>query len=230
MSPLLQFIEDKVQIAALFFMVAVYTIRIFWLFKFRAVRERSLPEGKARAGVAYSLSNVVLPWAMESTRKNPWFYIQFVVFHLGVTAAISATFIIPYAPHWLASSDIVAAFQAVMGAALAVGIWRFIRRLHSPALRAISTPDDFAAILLMIAYFALGILAVPNRAERGEGPMIAFFILTAFFLIYVPFSKISHYLYYPFGRVFLGRTLGRRGVFPVRKSASGRRAEGDQGR
>ncbi len=42
----------------------------------------------------------------------------------------------------------------------------------------------------------------------------SFFILTAFFLIYVPFSKISHYLYYPFTRYYLGKTLGHRGVHP----------------
>jgi hypothetical protein len=55
--------------------------------------------------------------------------------------------------------------------------------------------------------------------------MIAFFILTAFFLIYVPFSKISHYLYYPFSRIFLGRTLGRRGVWPGRKRPGRSEAE-----
>jgi hypothetical protein len=34
----------------------------------------------------------------------------------------------------------------------------------------------------------------------------------------VPFSKISHYLYYPFMRYYLGRTLGYRGVFPIQRS------------
>jgi hypothetical protein len=41
--------------------------------------------------------------------------------------------------------------------------------------------------------------------------------MTAFFLIYVPFSKISHYLYYPFTRYYLGKSLGYRGVFPIRR-------------
>ena len=45
--------------------------------------------------------------------------------------------------------------------------------------------------------------------------MLTFFLLTAFFLIYVPFSKISHYLYYPFTRYWLGKTLGHRGSLPV---------------
>jgi len=215
-SPLLDFVQNTLQLAALMFMAGVYMIRIAWMFHFRSARERSRPEGKAGAGVGYSLSNIARPRAMESTRRHLFFYFQFVVFHLGVTAAIAATFIIPYAPRWLEPKGVVTAFQVLMGLALAAAIGRFVRRLRNPVLRAVSTPDDYAAILLMIAYFALGILAVPNRPERGEGPMIAFFILTAFFLVYVPFSKISHYLYYPFGRYFLGRTLGRRGVLPIR--------------
>jgi hypothetical protein len=31
----------------------------------------------------------------------------------------------------------------------------------------------------------------------------------------VPFSKISHYLYYPFTRYYLGKSLGYRGVYPI---------------
>lgn len=217
MSPLLQFVEDRLQIAALMFMASVYVIRVFWLFHFRAVRERAVPEGRASAGAGYSMANIARPWAMESTRTRPLIYLQFVVFHLGVTAAIAATFIIPYAPQWLAPRGRVIAFQALMGAAFVVAVFRLIRRLRRPALRLVSTPDDYAAIILMMAYFILGILAVPNRPDRGEGPMIVFFILTAFFLVVVPFSKISHYLYYPFTRIILGRTLGRRGVLPPRR-------------
>ena len=197
-------------------MAGVYMIRVSWIFRFRPVRERSRAEGKAGPGIGRSLSNIALPWAMESTRRHFFFYLQFAVFHLGVAAAIAVTFIIPYAPHWLKPRGVVIGIQVLLGIALIVGIIRLVRRLRSPALRAVSTPDDYAAIILMIAYFALGILAVPNRPDRGEGPMIAFFILTACFLFYVPFSKISHYLYYPFGRFFLGRTLGRRGVLPAR--------------
>ena len=47
------------------------------------------------------------------------------------------------------------------------------------------------------------------------GVLLTYFLLTAFFLVYVPFSKISHYLYYPFTRYWLGRSLGYRGVFPI---------------
>lgn len=225
MSPVLRFVEDQLQIIALMFMAGVYLVRIVWLLHFRKVRERAQPEGRAGAGALYSVSNIAMPWAMESTRKNFFFYLQFVVFHLGVAAAIAVTFIIPYAPRWLEPRGVTIALRLLLGAALAVGLLRLIRRLSRPLLRAISTPDDYAAILLMIAYFVLAFVAVPNRPEKGEGPMIAFFILTAFFLVYVPFSKISHYLYYPFTRIFLGRSLGRRGVLPPRAQRGGRKTD-----
>jgi hypothetical protein len=43
-----------------------------------------------------------------------------------------------------------------------------------------------------------------------------YFFLTAFFLIFVPFSKISHYLYYPITRYYFGKSMGYRGVYPIR--------------
>ena len=54
-------------------------------------------------------------------------------------------------------------------------------------------------------------------ALESEGNMIAYLFATSFFLIYVPFSKISHYLYYPFTRFWIGRTLGHRGSMPATK-------------
>jgi hypothetical protein len=46
--------------------------------------------------------------------------------------------------------------------------------------------------------------------------LIAFFGLTAFFLVYVPFSKISHYVYWPFIRYYVGKHLGHRGAYPTK--------------
>ena len=224
MNDTLRILENEVQIGALLFLTAAYAARLFWLFRFRARRERTHAEGSALRGVGYSLVNIAMPWAMESTRKKPGLYAQFVVFHLGVTAAIAATFIIPYAPGLFEIQLVVRVFQGLMGAAFVVGIFRLVRRLSTPALRLISTADDYISLLLMILFFAAGIMAVPNTPWKSEWPLLFFFGLTAFFLVYVPFSKISHYLYYPFARYFLGKTLGHRGVIPP-----GRRSTRDAG-
>lgn len=228
MSPFLELLENEVQLVCLAFLAIVYLVRLAWILRFRSPRDRSMAEGSAAGGAAYSLANVGMPWAMESMRRRPFFYLQFVVFHLGVAAAISATFIIPYAPDWFLARPVVLAFQAVIGAALVAGVLRLIRRLTDRRLRAVSRPDDYASIVLMIAFFLAGTLAVPNKPEEGEAALIAFFVLTAFFLVYVPFSKICHYLYYPFTRYFLGRTLGHRGVLPPARH--GRRAPAAAGR
>lgn len=227
MSPFLRVLENEVQIAALAFLVIVYTIRVVWLLRFKARRERTLAAGSERSGVLYSLASVAMPWAMESTRKKPGFYLQFVFFHIGVAAAIAATFIIPYAPSLFTVRPVVWAFRISIGAACVIGLMRLYRRIADPKIRLISTADDFVSLILMILFFAAGVLAVPNQYRRSEWPLVLFFGLTAFFLIYVPFSKIGHYLYYPFARIFLGRTLGHRGVFPPKKdsrhhSSSGR--------
>lgn len=217
MSEFLRLLENDVQEIALAFMGTVYLLRLWWMFRFKAAKEITYGVGNKKAGIAYSMANVAMPWAMESVRTNWSFYAQFVIFHLGVVAAISATFIIPYWPEVFEIQWIVRIFQLALGAAFAVGIIRLVRRITNPVMRLISTPDDYFSLILLTAFFAAGIFAVPNEYEVSEWPLIIFFLMTTLFLVYVPFSKISHYLYYPFTRYFLGKTMGHRNIFPRKR-------------
>ena len=222
MSPTLRFVSDDLQLLALGFMAVVYFLRIRWLLRFKAGRERQAAgerrDTNSTKGILYSWGNIAMPWGMESTRTQRFLYAQFVVFHLGVTAAIALSFIIPYAPGWLQSRLLVGALQFVIGAAFVVGLMRLVRRVSQKTMRAISTPDDYFSLSLLTAWFLFAVLATPNRVGQGETVLLVYFFLTAFFLLYVPFSKISHYLYYPFTRFYLGRTLTHRGVYPIRRA------------
>ncbi|MFH1701788.1 MAG: hypothetical protein ABIE07_14535 [Candidatus Zixiibacteriota bacterium] len=219
MSSQLHFAEHTLQEIALVFMALVYITRLIWLTRFMAGKERQAPTGvgmlKPRKSIIYSWANVAMPWAMESTRTKLFLYFQFVIFHLGVTAAIMLSFIIPYLPNILTIARVVPAIQTIIGAAFIVGLMRIIRRLGSNYMRAISSPDDHFSLWFLTVWFAFAFLAVPNNITGGETLMMIYFYQTAFFLVYVPFSKISHYLYYPFTRYYLGKTLGRRGVYPM---------------
>ncbi len=210
-SPLLQFAEDRLQLMALLFMAAVYALKIRWILKFPAGRERQAPTqpfASASRGARYSLLNIAMPWAMASTRGHPFFYVQFVAFHIGVAASILMSLLIPYTPGLLAGKAIV--FQVIFAAAFAVGVARLVRRISNPYSRSISSPDDYFSLALLIVWLVFSFFAAPNRSRPA---LLGYFLLTAFFLMYVPFSKISHYLYYPFSRWYLGRTLGHRGVY-----------------
>lgn len=222
MSELLHFSEHTLQEVALGLMALVYTIRIIWYLGFKAGGDRQAQTGPPRTspakGVLFSWANIAMPWAMESTRRQYLLYTQFVVFHIGVTVAIALSFIIPYGPGLLENQALVMILQIIIGAAFLVGVVRFIRRVGNRYMRAISSPDDYFSLMLLTVWFFFAFLAVPNQTGGGEWHLLGFFIMTAFFLVYVPFSKISHYLYYPFTRYYLGKTLGHRGVYPVQRA------------
>ncbi len=228
-SDFLHFSEHALQEVALGFMALVYIVRITWFLKrFKAGGERQAPTGsmsttKAK-GILYSWANVAMPWAMESSRAKPLIYTQFVIFHIGVTAAIALSFIIPYGPGLLESATFVLVFQVLIGLACLVGLIRMIRRVSDPYMRAISSPDDYFSLVLLTVWFFFATLSVPNSTANGEWHLLTYFILTAFFLVYVPFSKISHYLYYPFTRYYFGKTMGYRGVYPLQRGDAGSNA------
>ncbi len=223
MSETLHFTSHTLQEIALIFMATVYTIRLVWLTRFNAGKERQAPTANGAAvgkkGILYSWANVAMPWTMESTRTKRLMYIQFVIFHLAVVTAIGESFIIPYAPGWLKSfPPLVTIVQVTTLAGFVVGLVRIVRRFASPYIRAISSPDDHFSLVLLTVWFFFAFMAAPNNYQATETWLNIYFVLTAFFLIYVPFSKISHYLYYPFTRYYLGKTLQRRGVFPMRQA------------
>lgn len=221
MSDTLRFVSDELQLMALSFMAIVYILRIRWLLKFKASRERQAPSGPADnasfKGIVYSWANIAMPWSMESTRQMFFFYVQFVVFHLAVAANIGMSFVIPYASGLMKPILVVRALQVLFAAAFLIGCYRMYRRLSNPAIRLISTPDDYFSLGLLTIWCFVSFFAAPNRPDLGEGALMLYFILTAFFLVYVPFSKISHYLYYPFTRFYFGRTMGHRGVYPLKR-------------
>jgi nitrate reductase gamma subunit len=223
-SPFLHFAEGHLQEIALLIMAVVYTLRIRWLLSFKAPKERQAPTGNPNAtprkGYIYSWSIIGMPWVMESSRKKMFFYVTFVVFHIGVVAAIGLSFIIPYLPGMLKIPGMIVLIQVFTGAACLIGVYRLLRRIFSPYIRALSSPDDYFSILLLTVWFAFATLAAPNDISKGEGIMLTYFLMTAFFLIYVPFSKISHYLYYPFTRFWFGRSMGRRGVYPIERGTT----------
>ena len=213
MNEFLGIIQHELHLAGLAFMGIAYILRIIWLLNFNTARERTLPAGQPAGAVANSLLAVAKPWTREGSSRNPAFYIQFIFFHLGAAAAISLTYFIPYRPELLKHEFFVKTLQIILGAAFGVGLLRLYRRLAEPSLRLISTPDDYFALIMMTAFYAAGIGAVSgNSLMMGNGPLLAFFLMAACFHFYVPFSKIIHYLYYPFARYYLGKTMGHRNI------------------
>lgn len=212
-SHALWILQEPVQYVCLLVMASLYAYKIYVLMKKPGPPEKAELKGDRYAGAVHSLANVLRPWGMESTRNNMYFYVEFVIFHIAVALTIGSTFFIPLAP-WLMTPLVSTVVMVFMGLAFLIGLRRIYRRFTVPEIRIISSPDDYFAVILMTVFFAVGFITM-NLWIKGApetGWMWIFFLMTTFFLLYVPFSKISHYVLYPFGRVMYGQIFGGRGV------------------
>jgi nitrate reductase gamma subunit len=154
-----------------------------------------------------AIVTIVAPWKMESTHKHWKRYVGFVVFHLGVFSNIVLSFVIAYAPDLLSVSVRSATFVLLVTSFVAGGL-RLYRRASLPEMRVISSPDDYIAMGMVLLFLFTGLLSLLG----WEPGIVAYFAIAAVFLVYEPFSKIRHYIYYPFARYFCGAAFGRRGV------------------
>jgi len=211
-SRAMEILMEPVQYVCLGFMAIMYAIKIKTLLGKPFPPEKAELKGDRVSGAIYSLGNVLRPWEMESTRKNSYFYIEFVIFHIAVALTIGSTFFIPLIPQ-IMTPFVTKLIMLFMALAFFIGCRRIYRRFAKPEIKIISSPDDYFAIILMTVFFAVGFMALAQLPEHPESKwMWLYFLMTTFFLIYVPFSKISHYVLYPFGRVNFGMIFGGRGV------------------
>jgi hypothetical protein len=189
-------------------LVLLYLLRLIVLLRRRPARDlASNARGDIWRGTGDAFVTIVAPWKMESTRKHWTRYVEFAVFHLGVFANIALSFILAYAPALL-SMPVRRLVLVVLAASLAAGGLRLYRRATRPEMRVISSPDDYIALAAVLLFLLTGAMSL-----LGWGPgTIAYFVIAGLFLVYEPFSKIRHYIYYPFARYFFGATFARRGV------------------
>jgi nitrate reductase gamma subunit len=211
LDPLTKLLSHELHYAALGFMVLAYAIKIQQLLKLPAIVEGTPPRGDQAKAIRYAYMTMAMPWEMESQRQHWWRYLEFTLFHIAIAFGIGTAFTLPIAHQIMRSAPIVGGLQAIFALAALIGISRLVRRVFRAEMRAISSPDDYFCLVTLVAWMASGVLAV---SQESEGWLLTFYGLATFFLIYVPFSKISHYIYWPFIRYYMGKHFGHRAVYP----------------
>jgi len=187
--------------------VFMYSVKLRWLLSLRLGKDISTPKGDRNLGIRRSLLSNFTPWGMESSKSKPFGWFEFAFLHLGVVSAITASFLIPYLPGLMIAplTQIFTLFTA-LGSLAALS--RFIKRVSKPEMRVISSWDDYFSSLMVTVWLAVATYALLGNTNA----LVAFMFITIGLLIYVPMSKISHYLYWPFTRYYFGAHFGRRGV------------------
>ncbi len=167
----------------------------------------SRPQGRPGRGVIYAFTVAMLPSHKESIRNHPVEFLVGALMHLGVIVALLGILLAGVHP-----GSGVAALQRLrplLWLALIAGLWLGLRRLGSRDLRAMSSPDDYVAILA-----SCGLLIVTSLiGTRPVMPVVAM-LYTAALLVYVPLGKLRHIVFFFAARADYGRRLGYRGVYP----------------
>ena len=208
---LLHFIEYELQIIALSWMAILYTIKAVQLSRLPMPWEKAPPRGSAAAGATRSYAKIFMPWTMEQSRTHPGRWFEFGAYHVGALVAIIDTFTLPFFPE-LMTNPVRIVFAILIMPALAIGFVKLWRRVTVEAIRFVSTPDDYFSLVSLQAFFFSGVMVLLLDTAFWRG---AYFLITAAFLFYVPFSKISHYVYFFFAHALTGRRFGHRGVIPT---------------
>ena len=192
-------------LAALIFSVGVFASRWAAMQKLSFGKDLARPKDTAARGILYAFTLGMAPWAKESTRLHMVSYLRGIAFHVGIFAGLAALLASPWF-NWL--PDIIrvpfaaiTAFGALMGAAGG------IMRIAEDHLKAISTPDDHAAVWLVTLFLATMTVALLSPAFAPT-----MWVASAIMLVYAPLGKIRHCIYFYFGRLFYGIHVGRRGV------------------
>jgi hypothetical protein len=193
--------------AALFFSLLVFAGRFRAFNRLTRPADQARPKGSLHAGLVYAYTLGMAPWAKESTRIHLFAYLRGVAFHLGIFLGLGILLTSPWLGALPAAWRSALAIGTAIGALL--GLAGFAARHLERNLKVLSTLDDYAAVLLVSLFLASASLWL---IEPVTLPL--FYLASAVLLVYAPFSKIRHCIYYAYSRMFFGRFVGSRAILP----------------
>lgn len=171
----------------------------------------SRARGDERRGLLYAFTLGMAPWEKESTRIHWIAYLRGIFFHVGVFLSFVVLLVSP----WLAAvpQGLVVLMAIVTGVGAIFGFAGIFMRLMGENERMLSLPDDYASVGLSSLFTILAFLSLLSPTV-----LPVFYLITALMLIYIPFSKIRHCVYFFYSKSFFGRHFGHRGVIGQPKS------------
>jgi hypothetical protein len=198
---------------ALIFSLIAFGLRLRQFGRMTRPADRSPLKGSVPGGVLYAYTLGMMPWAKEGTRIHFIAYMRGVIFHICLFLGLGIFLLSP----WL-DSALSRSICTALGVILAIGaifaLAGFIMRFADHHLKALSTPDDYFAVLIVSLFLAAEALWLFAPATHA-----VFYSVSAIMLVYAPYGKIRHCIYFAFSRLFFGKFFGRRAVLPHAQQA-----------
>lgn len=157
-----------------------------------------------------------IPWVKNTFTKNPLIYIGGGLFHLSLFAVI-----ILGTPHMLVWKSLIGfgwktlplpiVDWLAVGGIIAMLILLINRRMN-PVLKLISGPAEYLSWLFVFVPMVTGYMMTHHLWFQYEVLYSFHMISVNLLLIWIPLSRISHFMFYFFSRAIHGSQFGKRGV------------------
>lgn len=209
--------------AALLVFIAGMLIRLVRIVFLGWSPDRVKARGSKAGGAAVSFLKGILiwpfiPWVKNTFSRSPIMYLAGGLFHLGLFVVIllgAAHMLVwksllgfgwPTLPmpivDWLAAGAIVAMIAL------------FINRLVNPVLKLISGPAEYANLLLVFLPMITGYIMTHHLWFPYQVLFSLHMLSVDVLLIWIPLSRISHFMFYFFSKAIHGADFGKRAVTP----------------
>jgi hypothetical protein len=222
-NTVLEFARGPLFYASLLIFVGGMTYRLVRVLMLGWSRDRVPAKGSKAGGVIITYLKAVLiwpfiPWVKRTYSKNPVIYLAGGLFHLSLFIVIflgTAHMLVwksllgfgwPTLPlpivDWLAAVGIVAMLALI------------IHRVTHPVMKLLTGPAEVSNWLIVFIPMVTGYMMTHHLWFPYEVLFSLHMLSVDLLLIWIPFSRISHFIFYFFSRTIHGQEFGKRAVTP----------------
>jgi nitrate reductase gamma subunit len=158
-----------------------------------------------------SILRWITPFATENMRKNPLLTVVAFAFHICVV--VSPVFLLAHvvlveeawSVSWWTLPDGVAIAMSVV--VIASCLFFLIRRRIKPEVRYVTSLSDYVLLAIVAAPFVTGVIAY-YQWFGYQWFTILHILSGEIMLVAIPFSRLSHMLFAPLTRAYMGSEFG----------------------
>lgn len=158
-----------------------------------------------------SIFNWLIPFRAMIWRKNPVLTMVTFSFHLCLVLAPLFLFAHvmlfseAFGLKWWTFPDYLVDIMTIV--VIAGLVFFLVRRIIRPEVRFVTSASDFVILIIVAAPFVTGFFAY-HQYFNYQWMMILHVFSGAFLLVIIPFTRLSHMLFSPFTRAYIGSEFG----------------------